>query len=936
MANTIQHKRSSTSGSAPLAGDLSAGELALNTADGSIYMKNSAGTVIQVAQNLAAMNTDIAMNSNKVTGLADPTSNQDAATKAYVDSQLSSDLSSLITVTDGSNSTTLGDGDTLTFSGTANEVTVAESSGTITIGLPDSITADVTGDVTGNADTASAWATARTITLGGDLTGNVSIDGSANVTLTATVAANSVALGTDTSGNYVATIAGTSNEITVSGSGSETAAVTIGLPDDVTITNDLSVGNDLTVTGNLTVSGTTTTVNTETINLADNIILINSNEAGAPSQNGGIEVERGTSTNVTLVWDETADKWTVGSETFVAATFEGALTGNVTGDVTGNADTATALETARTIGGVSFDGSANINLPGVNTAGNQNTSGNAATATALATARTIGGVSFDGSANINLPGVNTAGNQNTSGNAATATKWATARTITLGGDLTGSVSIDGSANVTLTAAVVDDSHNHVTGDIDGLAEYIADTVGAMVTSNTESGISVTYDDADNTLDFNVNDPTITLTGAVTGSATMTNLGNVSITTTATSDPTITLAGDLSGSCTLTNLGSATLTATIADDSHNHTIANVDGLQAALDLKAPLASPALTGTPTAPTALAATNNTTIATTAYVTTAISNLIGGAPAALDTLNELAAAINDDASYASTITTALGTKVATNSAQALSSAANAMTGSNATITLARGDSTTDVVTVNNVANANACSGNAATATALATARTIGGVSFNGTANINLPGVNTAGNQNTSGNAATATTATNATNLYINNDDTGDTNCPILFSANTTAGYKAVYEDSALYFDNTNNTLYSTIFSGTATAARYADLAEKYAADADIEPGTVVCFGGDAEVTTCMHDMDRKVAGVVSTDPAYMMNSEAEGVYVALTGRVPCKVVGPVRKGDMMVSAGNGAARAEENPVLGSVIGKALEDFDGAEGVIEVVVGRL
>ena len=856
MANTIQHKRSSTSGSAPLAGDLSAGELALNTADGSIYMKNSAGTVIQVAQNLAAMNTDIAMNSNKVTGLADPTSNQDAATKAYVDSQLSSDLSSLITVTDGSNSTTLGDGDTLTFSGTANEVTVAESSGTITIGLPDSITADVTGDVTGNADTASAWATARTITLGGDLTGNVSIDGSANVTLTATVAANSVALGTDTSGNYVATIAGTSNEITVSGSGSETAAVTIGLPDDVTITNDLSVGNDLTVTGNLTVSGTTTTVNTETINLADNIILINSNEAGAPSQNGGIEVERGTSTNVTLVWDETADKWTVGSETFVAATFEGALTGNVTGDVTGNADTATALETART----------------------------------------IGGVSFDGSANINLPGVNTAGNQNTSGNAATATKWATARTITLGGDLTGSVSIDGSANVTLTAAVVDDSHNHVTGDIDGLAEYIADTVGAMVTSNTESGISVTYDDADNTLDFNVNDPTITLTGAVTGSATMTNLGNVSITTTATSDPTITLAGDLSGSCTLTNLGSATLTATIADDSHNHTIANVDGLQAALDLKAPLASPALTGTPTAPTALAATNNTTIATTAYVTTAISNLIGGAPAALDTLNELAAAINDDASYASTITTALGTKVATNSAQALSSAANAMTGSNATITLARGDSTTDVVTVNNVANANACSGN----------------------------------------AATATTATNATNLYINNDDTGDTNCPILFSANTTAGYKAVYEDSALYFDNTNNTLYSTIFSGTATAARYADLAEKYAADADIEPGTVVCFGGDAEVTTCMHDMDRKVAGVVSTDPAYMMNSEAEGVYVALTGRVPCKVVGPVRKGDMMVSAGNGAARAEENPVLGSVIGKALEDFDGAEGVIEVVVGRL
>jgi hypothetical protein len=90
------------------------------------------------------------------------------------------------------------------------------------------------------------------------------------------------------------------------------------------------------------------------------------------------------------------------------------------------AGTADILTTARLIGGVSFDGSANINLPGVNAAGNQNTTGNAATATALQTARTIGGVSFNGTANINLPGVNTAGNQNTTGNAATATKLVTA------------------------------------------------------------------------------------------------------------------------------------------------------------------------------------------------------------------------------------------------------------------------------------------------------------------------------------------------------------------------------------------------------------------------------------------------------------------------------------------------------------------------------
>jgi hypothetical protein len=86
----------------------------------------------------------------------------------------------------------------------------------------------------------------------------------------------------------------------------------------------------------------------------------------------------------------------------VTGTITGALSGNITGNVTGNADTATALATARTIGGVSFDGTANIDLPGVNTTGNQNTSGNAATATALATARTIAGISFDGTASITI------------------------------------------------------------------------------------------------------------------------------------------------------------------------------------------------------------------------------------------------------------------------------------------------------------------------------------------------------------------------------------------------------------------------------------------------------------------------------------------------------------------------------------------------------
>ena len=137
---------------------------------------------------------------------------------------------------------------------------------------------------------------------------------------------------------------------------------------------------------------------------------------------------------------------------------------------------------------------------------------------------------------------------------------------------------------------------------------------------------------------------------------------------------------------------------------------------------------------------------------------------------------------------------------------------------------------------------------------------------------------------------------------------------------------------------LYAVYVNGLSVGANYADLAEKYVADAEYEPGTVLMFGGDAEVTECANDMSTAVAGVVSTNPGFILNQELNSKYavdVALTGRVPCKVIGQVRKGDMMVSAGAGRARAEANPRVGSVIGKALENFDGLEGVIEVVIGK-
>ena len=141
-----------------------------------------------------------------------------------------------------------------------------------------------------------------------------------------------------------------------------------------------------------------------------------------------------------------------------------------------------------------------------------------------------------------------------------------------------------------------------------------------------------------------------------------------------------------------------------------------------------------------------------------------------------------------------------------------------------------------------------------------------------------------------------------------------------------------------TFGSVYADIFNGVATSAQYADLAENYTADAEYAPGTVLEFGGEFEVTVAQ-DGTNRVAGVVTTNPAYLMNSNCQGTYVAavaLQGRTPCKVRGHVRKGDMLISGGNGFARTTQTPQMGTVIGKALGDFDGIEGIIEVAVGRL
>jgi hypothetical protein len=128
---------------------------------------------------------------------------------------------------------------------------------------------------------------------------------------------------------------------------------------------------------------------------------------------------------------------------------------------------------------------------------------------------------------------------------------------------------------------------------------------------------------------------------------------------------------------------------------------------------------------------------------------------------------------------------------------------------------------------------------------------------------------------------------------------------------------------------------------ATYADLAEYYSSDKEYPVGWVVMFGGDAEVTAANVLGTTRVAGVVSTDPAYVMNSGLEGIRVclALQGRVPCRVVGKIKKGDLIIASDilGVAISAGDTARAGTIIGKALEDYDSDHiGLIEVAVGRV
>ena len=363
---------------------------------------------------------------------------------------------------------------------------VVSGSSAVLAGL--TVDATISGDIDGNAATATALETARTIN-------GQSFNGTANITVTAAGSTLSDTVTVAKGGTGLTSIADKSLIFT---SDTDTfSALTAGASDDGKV---VSYNNS---TGNYELISAATGDITGVVSSTTNQLVVTDPTGPEPSLaiTTAAILDGGTGL-------ATADQ----IHSFVTT-----QTDAMAADTTGNAGTATALETARNIGGVSFDGTANINLPGVNTTGTQDTSGNAGTATALETARNIGGVSFDGTANINLPGVNTAGTQDTSGTAANATN--AADSALLNGEDKAAMFTGPTFTGTTTAAAL-----NVTGNV-SLGDQLTDQVtvnGDLIVKGTAS-----FENTENLL---VKDRFITL---ASGSTDASGDGGIVVETSAT-------------------------------------------------------------------------------------------------------------------------------------------------------------------------------------------------------------------------------------------------------------------------------------------------------------------------------------------------------------------------------------------------------------------
>jgi len=570
-----------------------------------------------------------------------------------------------------------------------------------------------------------------------------------------------------------------------------------------TIAGAKTFSNDAIFNGNLTINGTQTVVNTETLTVDDNIIILNNNASGTPTENAGIQVNRGTSADVTLRWGESTDTWefTNDGSTYYALS-------------TSTSDLAEGSNLYFT------NARADARIAAANTDNLSEGSSNLYYTNARADARVDAGFSAKDTDNLSEGSSNL---YYTDSRADARVAAATGANLSLANKDTDDLG-EGSTNLYHTSARAD-------------ARFDVKMAAAVTDDLDEGSSNLYYTDA-------------RAQAAITGGTAITvSSGAVSVT-----------AGSI-GATQLASTGVSAATYGDADSVAQFTV-DADGrVTAASSVDIAISSDAVSG---------------LATSATVdTTSASNISSG------TLNSARLpdlAVSDFAGAS----IQLGTESFSDSDSVLMTAA------------AIQDKITSygyTTTTGDITGVTAGSG-----------LTGGGSSGGVTLNVGAGSYMTVNADDIAVDATSANTASKV----VARDGSGN------FSAGT--------------------------ITATATNAQYADLAEIYKGDSDIEPGTVVVFGGEFEITECEEDSSHAVAGVISTDPAHLMNAEAEGSPVALAGRVPCKVTGPVAKGDLMVSSSvPGHAKADNNASAGRIIGKAIEAKEGDDnGVIEVLVNMM
>ena len=541
-----------------------------------------------------------------------------------------------------------------------------------------------------------------------------------------------------------------------------------------TVAGDKTFSNDIVVSGNFTVSGTTTTINTETINLEDNIILLNSGTSGAPSQNAGLQVDRGSSADVLLQFNETTDKWQF--------TNDGSTYYTIASSTDELAEGSSNLYYTQARADARADARFDVKIAAADT-GDLSEGSNLYFTNERVDDRV--GAIMSGSGNISVTYDDSAG------------------TITIAEALTTTDITEGD-NLYFTNARADARISNAIVDEDNMASNSATQVPSQ--QSVKAYVDSQVAGKDNTDEITEGSTNLYFTNA-------------------RADARIAAAD----------------TDSLSEGSSNlyYTNARADArVQAAIDTD---------------TAFGSASDTLVPSQLAVKTYVDAQVDTA----DALSELSGD-SDDITEGST---------------------------NLFHTSARVNSLIDARVTNAFVDA----------------------------------------------------------LNVDADTLDDLNSSSFLRSDandTHSGTITPSSDNAVDLGSGSlryNEVYAVTFQGTATSAQYADLAEKYETAEELDAGTVVCFGGEKEVEACKIPLCHKVAGVISTDPAYMMNSNGEGQYVALTGRVPCKVTGKIEKGDLIVTSDvEGHGMADNNAGPGRIIGKAVGSNEEGEAVIEVLVNLM